>query len=282
MSNFLYYLAAFALVLGVLIIVHEYGHYLVARCAGVKVLRFSVGFGRVLWSKRIGRDGTEWAISLFPLGGYVKMLDEREGDVAPEELHRSFNQQSVWRRMAIVAAGPLANLVLAVVVYWGIFLSGTESATDTFKVAKAFGKGHKDVMRKTRKVISSCSPDFAERNFTLCHENNELQNGKPQKFYQMTKDGFMFLVMGYTGEKAALLKEAYINAFNWMYKQFSHGKDKLIRELQETIQLERISFQNGSNAGKALNLRKLEKKKLRDHLMRIEKELGQPDLFIAA
>ena len=126
MSNFLYYLAAFALVLGVLIIVHEYGHYLVARCAGVKVLRFSVGFGRVLWSKRIGRDGTEWAISLFPLGGYVKMLDEREGDVAPEELHRSFNRQSVWRRMAIVAAGPLANLVLAVVVYWGLFLSGTD------------------------------------------------------------------------------------------------------------------------------------------------------------
>ena len=126
MSNFLYYLAAFALVLGVLIIVHEYGHYLVARCAGVKVLRFSVGFGRVLWSKRIGRDGTEWAIGLFPLGGYVKMLDEREGPVAPEELARSFNRQSVWRRMAIVVAGPLANLLLAVVVYWGLFLSGTE------------------------------------------------------------------------------------------------------------------------------------------------------------
>ena len=126
MSNFLYYLAAFALVLGVLIVVHEYGHYLVARCAGVKVLRFSVGFGRVLWSRRIGRDGTEWAIGLFPLGGYVKMLDESEGEVLPEELPRSFNRQSVWRRMAIVAAGPLANLLLAVVVYWGLFVSGTE------------------------------------------------------------------------------------------------------------------------------------------------------------
>ena len=126
MSNFLFYVAAFALILGVLIIAHEFGHYLVARCAGVKVLRFSVGFGRVLWSKRVGRDGTEWAIGLFPLGGYVKMLDEREGTVAPEELPRSFNRQSVWRRMAIVAAGPLANLLLAIVVYWGLFMQGTE------------------------------------------------------------------------------------------------------------------------------------------------------------
>jgi regulator of sigma E protease len=126
MSNFLFYLAAFALILGILIIVHELGHYIVARRAGVKVLRFSVGFGRALWSTRIGRDGTEWSIGMFPLGGYVKMLDEREGKVAPDELHRSFNRQSVWRRMAIVAAGPLANLLLAVVVYWGLFYSGTE------------------------------------------------------------------------------------------------------------------------------------------------------------
>ena len=126
MSNFLYYLAAFALVLGVLIVVHEFGHYLVARWVGVKVLRFSVGFGRAIWSKRIGRDGTEWAVGIFPLGGYVKMLDEREGDVAPEEVHRSFNRQPVLSRMAIVAAGPLANFLLAIFLYWGIFWHGTE------------------------------------------------------------------------------------------------------------------------------------------------------------
>lgn len=126
MSDFIYYLVAFALVLGVLIIVHEYGHYVVARLAGVRVLRFSVGFGRTLWSKKIGRDGTEWAVGLFPLGGYVKMLDEREGVVAPEELHRSFNRKSVWRRMAIVVAGPVANLFLAVVIYWGLYWHGVE------------------------------------------------------------------------------------------------------------------------------------------------------------
>lgn len=132
MSDFFYYLAAFALVLGVLIVVHEYGHYLVARSVGVKVLRFSVGFGRALWSRKIGRDGTEWAIGVFPLGGYVKMLDEREGAVAPEELHRSFNRQSVWRRMAIVAAGPVANLILAVALYWGLFWHGMEELKPVF------------------------------------------------------------------------------------------------------------------------------------------------------
>ena len=126
MSNFLFYLVAFALILGVLIIVHEFGHYIVARYVGVKVLRFSVGFGRAVWSKKMGRDNTEWAIGLFPLGGYVKMLDEREAAVAPEELPRSFNRQSVWRRMAIVVAGPAANLLLAVLVYWGLFSYGME------------------------------------------------------------------------------------------------------------------------------------------------------------
>jgi regulator of sigma E protease len=126
MSNFLYYLAAFALVLGILIIVHEFGHYLVARWVGVKVLRFSVGFGRAIWSKKLGRDGTEWAVGAFPLGGYVKMLDEREGDVAPEDAHRSFNRQPVLSRMAIVVAGPLANFLLAIFLYWGIFWYGTD------------------------------------------------------------------------------------------------------------------------------------------------------------
>lgn len=126
MTNFFYTLAAFAFVLGILIVTHELGHYIVARWVGVKVLRFSVGFGRVIWSRRLGRDGTEWAIGLFPLGGYVKMLDEREGVVLPEEASKAFNQQTVYRRIAIVAAGPLANFLLAIFVYWGIFWYGTE------------------------------------------------------------------------------------------------------------------------------------------------------------
>ena len=104
---------AFIVALGVLIVVHEYGHYFVARLCGVKVLRFSVGFGRPLALWRRGRDRTEWVIAAVPFGGYVKMLDEREGPVAPAEAHRAFNRQSVWRRTAIVVAGPEADRLRA-------------------------------------------------------------------------------------------------------------------------------------------------------------------------
>lgn len=125
MNDLPFYLAAFAVVLGVLIIVHELGHYLVARWCGVKVLRFSVGFGRVLWQKQLGQDRTEWAVSVVPLGGYVKMLDEREGAVPAAEVHRAFNRQGVGKRSLIVAAGPLANFFLAIVLYWVVFMYGS-------------------------------------------------------------------------------------------------------------------------------------------------------------
>lgn len=107
---------AFVLTLGVLIVIHEYGHYRVAKACGVKVLRFSVGFGRVLW-RREGRDGTEFVVSALPFGGYVRMLDEREGPVARSEQHQAFNRKPLWQRTAVVAAGPAANLVLAVLLY---------------------------------------------------------------------------------------------------------------------------------------------------------------------
>lgn len=121
-----WYLGAFAVALGILIVIHELGHFLVAYACRVKILRFSVGFGRPLWSRRFGRDGTEWSLAAFPLGGYVRMLDEREAPVAPEEAHRAFNRQPVWRRALIVAAGPCANFLLAVLIYWGLFMHGTE------------------------------------------------------------------------------------------------------------------------------------------------------------
>lgn len=125
--NLLHTLIAFFVALGTLVVVHELGHYLVARWCGVKVLRFSVGMGRVIWSRRFGPDQTEWAISVLPLGGYVKMLDAREQpleDISAADLKREFTRQSVWRRIAIVAAGPLANFLLAILLFAGLYMHG--------------------------------------------------------------------------------------------------------------------------------------------------------------
>ena len=108
---------AFVVTLGVLIVIHEWGHYQVARWCGVKVLRFSVGFGRVVWRRQSTPESTEFVVSVLPLGGYVKMLDEREDNVLPHEREQSFNRKSLPQRVAIVAAGPAANLLLAVLLY---------------------------------------------------------------------------------------------------------------------------------------------------------------------
>jgi len=121
-------LVAFVVTLGVLIVIHEFGHYWVARRCGVRVLRFSIGFGRPLWKKVYGEDRTEWVVAAIPLGGYVRMLDERDPDTDPRllsDLSRAFNRQPVARRIAIVLAGPLANLLLAVGVYWLLNVTGT-------------------------------------------------------------------------------------------------------------------------------------------------------------
>ncbi len=117
---------AFLLTLGVLIVVHEYGHYRVAVACGVKVLRFSVGFGRVIWRRQATPDSTEFVISVLPLGGYVRMLDEREAPVDSAQLTQAFNRQSLWKRSAIVAAGPIANLLLAVILYSGAHWIGMD------------------------------------------------------------------------------------------------------------------------------------------------------------
>jgi len=123
MTEFLGSLWWLVVSLGILVTFHEFGHYWVARRCGVRVLRFSVGFGGALWS-RFAKDGTEYRIAAIPLGGYVKMLDEREADVPPGQAHLAFNRQPVWKRIAIVAAGPVANLVLCLGLLWAMFVVG--------------------------------------------------------------------------------------------------------------------------------------------------------------
>ncbi|MDV7070525.1 sigma E protease regulator RseP [Citrobacter werkmanii] len=123
MLSILWNLAAFIVALGVLITVHEFGHFWVARRCGVRVERFSIGFGKALW-RRTDKLGTEYVIALIPLGGYVKMLDERAEPVVPELRHYAFNNKTVGQRAAIIAAGPIANFLFAIFAYWLVFIIG--------------------------------------------------------------------------------------------------------------------------------------------------------------
>ena len=122
--EFLQHLFAFVFALGILVTFHEFGHFWVAQKCGVKILTFSVGFGKPLWSRRIGKDQFEFIVAALPLGGYVKMLDEREGKVAESELNRAFNRKPLAQRTAIVLAGPVFNFIFAIVAFWFMFMIG--------------------------------------------------------------------------------------------------------------------------------------------------------------
>src|SRR3972149_3918628 len=124
MIDFLQSLLAFILALGILITFHEFGHFWVARRCDVKILRFAVGFGRPLYRRFFGPDNSEFVVGALPLGGYVKMLDEREGLVSTEEQSRAFNRKPLQQRFAIVIAGPAFNFIFAVVAYWLMFIVG--------------------------------------------------------------------------------------------------------------------------------------------------------------
>ena len=143
----------FLLTLGILVTFHEFGHFYIARRCGVKVLRFSVGFGKALYTWR-DRHGTEFVLAAIPLGGYVKMLDEREGAVKPEELPRAFSQKSVWQRMAIVSAGPMANFILAVVVYCILALAGTTGIAPVTGAVTANGPAAQAGIAANEEIVS--------------------------------------------------------------------------------------------------------------------------------
>jgi regulator of sigma E protease len=119
---------AFLVAIGILVTIHELGHYSAARLCNVKIIRFSIGFGKPLWVRKFGADQTEWAVAVLPLGGFVKMADERDEDVSPSDRARAFNNKPIWQRMFIIVAGPLANFVLAALLYWFVYISGVPGA----------------------------------------------------------------------------------------------------------------------------------------------------------
>ena len=153
MLEFLWSAGAFIVAVGFLVAFHEWGHFWTARRLGVDVLRFSIGFGPIV-ARRYGRDGVEYALSAIPLGGYVKMLDEREGNVPPERAHRAFNRQKVWRRIAIVVAGPLANFIFAVVAYWGMFVVGQEGIRPVIGPVPVESRAHAAGLRGGEEILA--------------------------------------------------------------------------------------------------------------------------------
>ncbi len=124
MTGALTNLVAFIVAISVLVAVHEFGHYIVGRFLGMKVLRFSIGFGKPVWTKIAGQDRTEYCLSAIPLGGYVKFLDEREGPLDPEDQGRAFNHKPIASRIAVLLAGPFFNFLFAILAYWVIFVNG--------------------------------------------------------------------------------------------------------------------------------------------------------------
>jgi regulator of sigma E protease len=150
-------LFAFLGAVAVLVTVHELGHYWVARLCGVKVLRFSVGMGKILFSRKFGADGTEWALSAIPIGGYVKMLDIREqepGSIAPEDLPREFTVQPAWKRMAIVAAGPIANFLLAIGLFAAVYMHGVPELVPRLAPPLEHSAAFEAGLRGGEKIIS--------------------------------------------------------------------------------------------------------------------------------
>ncbi len=187
-------LLAFIVAIAVLVVFHELGHFLVARLFDVKVMRFSVGFGKVIYSKRFGNGETEWVISAIPLGGYVKMLDENEGDVPPNELRRAFNRKPVLQRMAIVVAGPLSNLALAVVFYFALFVYGVPGVKPVLGEVAANTPAASAGLHQRETIVSingHSVPSWQEVRWLLLDlvlqqqvANLEVKNDQGEKFFR--------------------------------------------------------------------------------------------------
>ena len=152
--DFLFSIVAFIVLVGVLVAIHEYGHYLAARLCNVKVLRYSIGFGKVLWSKNIGRDQTEYCLSAIPLGGYVQLLDERSEEVNESEVKRAFNNQSAVKRIFILSAGPFANFLFSIVVYMTMFSIGVPGVVPIIGDVESDSIAWQNNLRSGDKIIN--------------------------------------------------------------------------------------------------------------------------------
>jgi len=219
MNSLFYFLIALA----ILVVVHEFGHFWVARRCGVKVLKFSVGFGRPLWS-RVAEDGTEYVLAMIPLGGFVKMLDEREGPVDEAELTKSFNRQSLRARTAIVAAGPIANLIFAICAYWLLFVLGIPGLKPVIEqveptslasqaqlmagdVITAVNDRPSPTLRSVYKELALISEQGGWADLTVISDNivQHRQLAIPKRSFEQQKHSSLFSQLGITPVQIDLL-----------------------------------------------------------------------------
>jgi regulator of sigma E protease len=172
------YVLAFIVAIGVLVAVHEYGHFWMARRLGIRVLRFSIGFGRPLWSRR-GKSGTEYVLAAIPLGGYVKLLDEREGPVDPAVLAQAYNRKPVWARILVLLAGPLANFLFAVAAYWVLFVAGVPTLKPVVGEVTADSMAARAGLRAGDEIVGVGSHDTTSREAAVLALLQELMNASP-------------------------------------------------------------------------------------------------------
>ncbi len=172
------YVLAFLVAIGVLVAVHEYGHFWMARRLGIRVLRFSIGFGKALWERK-GADGTEYAIAAIPLGGYVKLLDEREGPVDPAIVAQAYNRKSPWARIAVLLAGPLANFLFAVVAYWVLFVAGIPALKPVLGEVEADSAAARAGLQPGDEIVAVGGRDTGTREAAVLALLDELMNGRP-------------------------------------------------------------------------------------------------------
>jgi regulator of sigma E protease len=172
------YVLAFLVAIGVLVAVHEYGHFWMARRMGIKVLRYSIGFGKVLWSRRAA-DGCEYAFSAIPLGGYVKLLDEREGPVPPELLTQAYNRKPVWRRILVLLAGPFANFLFAAVAYWILFVVGIPALKPVIGDVIADSPAAEAGLQSGDSIVAVAGAPVATREGAVLSILDRLMDGAP-------------------------------------------------------------------------------------------------------
>ncbi|RPI16100.1 MAG: RIP metalloprotease RseP, partial [Lysobacterales bacterium] len=182
------YVLAFLVAIGLLVAVHEYGHFWMARRMGIRVLKFSIGFGRALWSRR-GADGTEYAISAIPLGGYVKLLDEREGPVDPARLSEAYNRKPVWRRVLVLLAGPFANFLFAVVAYAVLFVAGVPALKAVVGEVTPDSYAGRAGLRTGDEILSVGNRETATRESAVLAILDQLMNDGPIALRLRGEDG---------------------------------------------------------------------------------------------